>query len=71
MVDDDGSGEAGVGEVLGPFAERGVGGDGDRGSFFSFGKDLEARLCGVLVEVDVAEFVDGEEVVAVVAGNGS
>ena len=47
------------------------GGDGDGGSFFSFGEDLEEEFGGVLVEADVAEFVDGEEVVAAVAGNDS
>ena len=66
---DDSGGESFVGEGFGPLAERGVGRDGDRGAFFSFGEDLEEQLGGVLVEVDVAEFVDGEEVVAAVAGN--
>lgn len=55
---DDG-GEAFVGEGLGPFAERGDGGDRDRGAFVSFGDDPEEQLGGVLVE----------EVVAAVAGN--
>ena len=66
---DDGGGEARVGEGLGPFAERGVGGDRDCGSFFAFGEDLEEQLGGVLVEADVAEFVDREEVVAAVASD--
>ena len=64
---DDGGGESGVGEGFGPFGEGGVGGDGDGCSFFSFGEDLEEEFSGFLVEVDVAEFVDGEEVVAGVA----
>ena len=63
---DDGGGEAGVGEGFGPFGEGGVGGDGDGCSFFAFGEDLEEEFGGVLVEVDVAEFVDGEEFVAAV-----
>jgi hypothetical protein len=66
---DDGGGESWVDEGLGPFAERGVGGNGDSGSFLSFGEDLEEQLGGVLVEADVAEFVDREEVVAAVAGD--
>ena len=66
---DDGGGEAGVGEGFGPFAEWGVGGDSDCGAFFSFGEDLEEQFGGVLVEAHVAEFVDGEEVVAAVAGD--
>ena len=66
---DDGGGQARVGEGLGPFAERGVRGDGDSGSFFAFGEDLEEELGGVLIEAYVAEFVDREEVVAAVAGN--
>ena len=41
-------------KVFGPFAERGVGGDRDGGSFFSFGEDLEEEFGGVLVEADVA-----------------
>jgi len=68
---DDGGGEAWVGEGFGPFAERCVRGDRDRGSFFSFGEDLEEQFGGVLVEADVAELVDREEVVAAVAGNDS
>lgn len=62
---DDGCGEAFVVEGLAPFAERGVGRDGDRGAFFSLGEDLGEQLGGVLVEVDAAEFVYGEQVVAV------
>jgi len=65
----DGCGEAWVGESFGPFAERGVRGNSDRGAFFSFGEDLEEQLRKVLVEVDVAEFIDREEFVAAVAGN--
>jgi len=38
---DDGSDEARVGEHGSPFAERQVRADGDGGSFFSFGDDLE------------------------------
>ena len=36
--------EAGVGEDGAPFAERQVGPDGDGGSFFSLGDDLEQQL---------------------------
>ena len=66
---DDSGGESRVGEGFGPFAERCVGSDGDGGAFFSFGQNLEEEFGGVLVEADVAEFVDREEVVAAVAGD--
>lgn len=66
---DDGGGEAWVCEGFGPFAERRVRGDRDSGSFFSFGEDLEEQFGGVLIEADLAEFVDSEEVVAAVTAN--
>jgi hypothetical protein len=66
---DDGGGKAWVGEGLGPLAERGVRGDSDSGAFFSFGEDLEEQLGGVLIEADVAEFVDREELVAASASS--
>jgi hypothetical protein len=66
---DDGGDEAGVGEHGSPFAERQVGGDGDGGSFFSFGDDLEEELGAAGVELDVAEFVEQEQVEAAVAGD--
>ena len=40
-----------------------------RSFFFSFGEDLEEQFGGVLIEADVAEFVDSEEVVAAVTAN--
>jgi hypothetical protein len=67
---DDGGGQAGVGEGLAPFGERGVAGDRDRGAFFAFGEDLEQKFGGALVEVDVPELVDGQQVEASVAGDG-
>ncbi len=42
---------------------------GDGGSFFAFGQYLEEEFGGLLVEVDVTEFVDGEEVKFSVAGD--
>ena len=56
-VDDRGD-QAGVGEDGSPFAEGQVGRDGDGGSFFAFGDDLEEQFGAAGVEVDVAEFVE-------------
>jgi hypothetical protein len=49
---DDGSDEARVGEHGSPFAERQVRADGDGGSFFSFGDDLEEQFGAARVELD-------------------
>src|SRR5947209_8495894 len=48
-VDDRGA-EPGVGERLGPAAERLVGGDGDAGFLFPFGQDLEQELGAAAVQ---------------------
>lgn len=45
---DDGFGESGVGEDLGPLAEGEVGGDDQRASFVAFGEDLEDEFCGAV-----------------------
>src|SRR3954468_14231267 len=55
---DDGLGEAGVGEDLGPVAERQVGGDDQRSAFVAFGEDLEDEFGGAVGECDVAQLVD-------------
>jgi len=41
---DDRGGQAGVGEGLAPYGERGVCGDGDGRTFLSFGDDLEQQF---------------------------
>ena len=49
-VDDRGA-QAGVGEGLGPAAERFVGGDRDGGLLFAFGEDLEQQFGAAPVEL--------------------
>jgi hypothetical protein len=66
---DDGSDEARVGEHGSSFAERQVRADGDGGSFFSFGDDLEEQFGAARVELDVAELVEQEQVEAAVAAD--
>jgi len=44
------------------FAERQVRPDRDRGSFFAFCDDLEQRFGAAGVELDVAEFIEAEQV---------
>ena len=46
-----------------------VGGDGDGGLLFAFGEDLEEQLGAAGVELDVAEFVEAEQVESAVAGD--
>jgi hypothetical protein len=55
---DHGGGQAGIGEGLAPLAEAGVGGQGDGGSFLSFGDDLEQQLGTPGVDADVADLVE-------------
>ena len=66
---DDGGDEAGVGEDGAPFAEGQVGGDGDGGSFLALGDDLEEQLAAAAVDLDVAEFVEQQQVQASVAAD--
>src|SRR6516225_2394928 len=68
---DDGGAEPGVGEGGGPFAEGGVGGDGDGGAFLALGEDLEQQLGAAPVELEVAQLVQAEQVDAAVAGDGA
>ncbi len=64
----DGCGQAGVGERVAPFAERGVGRTGDGGALFTGGDDLKEQLSTAGVEVDVADFVQAQQVEAGVPG---
>ena len=66
---DDGGDEPWVGEDAAPFAERQVGGDGDRGAFFACGDDLEEQLGSAGVDLDVAKFVEAEQGETAVAGD--
>jgi len=68
-VDDDDA-EALIGEGLGPLAERCVGGERDRAAFLAFGEDLEQQLRADFVQVEVAELVQAEQVVAPVCVDG-
>ena len=69
-VDDRGA-EPWVGEGGGPFGECGVGGDRDRGAFLAFGEHLEQQLSAAPVELEVAQFVEAEQVDPAVAGDGA
>ena len=64
---DDGFCEPGVGEDLGPFAEREVGGDDHRGALVAFGDDLEDEFGCAFGEREVAELVEDDEFGAGVA----
>ena len=55
---DDAFREPRVGEHLGPFAERQVGGDDQAGAFVSVGEDLEDELGAAVGQREVAELVD-------------
>ena len=60
--------EAGVGDDLGPLGERQIGGQ-DHGRLLGpFGDHLEQELGADLGERDVADLVDGDQVVARPAG---
>src|SRR4029077_18491217 len=54
---DDGGAQPRVGEGGRPFAEGGVGGDGDGGAVLAFGEDLEQQLGAAPVELEVAQLV--------------
>src|SRR3954470_14429735 len=58
---DDGFGESGVGEDLGPFAEREVGGDDQAAAFVALREDLEDELGGTVGQGEVAELVNDNE----------
>jgi hypothetical protein len=66
---DDGLREPRVGEDLGPFAERQVGGDDQAAAFVAFGEDLEDELGGAVGQREVAEFVKDDELGARVASD--
>src|SRR3954464_7935276 len=65
----DGLGEPGVGEDLGPFAEREGGGDDQAAAFVAFGEDLEDEFGGAVGEREVPEFVEDDEFGAGVAAD--
>jgi hypothetical protein len=66
---DDGFREPGVGEHLGPFSERQVGGHDQAAAFVSFGEDLEDELGGAVGQRQVAQLVQADEFGAGVAAN--
>ena len=55
---DDGLGEPGVGEDLGPVAEGEVGRDDKAAAFVAFGEDLEDEFGGAVGQREVAQFVE-------------
>jgi len=57
------------GEHGSPFAEGQVGRDRDGGAFLAFGDDLEQQFGAAWVDLDVAEFVQTQEVEASVASD--
>ena len=66
---DDGFGESGVGEDLGPFAEGQVGGDDQAAAFVAFGEDLEDELGGAVGQREIAQLVEDDELGAGVAAD--
>src|SRR3954451_6167586 len=66
---DDGLGETGVGEDLGPFAEGQVGGDDQAAAFVAFGDDLEDELGSALGQGQVAQLIQADELGAGVAAD--
>src|SRR3954453_21673951 len=65
----DGLGEPGVGEDLGPLAEGRVGGDDKRSAFVALGEDLEDELGGAVGQREIAELVNDDQLGAGVAGD--
>jgi hypothetical protein len=63
----DGFGEAGVGEDLGPLAEREVGRDDQRGALIALGDDLKYELRGTVGQSEIPELVEDDELGAGVA----
>ena len=66
---DDGFGEAGVWEDLGPFAEGEVGRDDQAAAFVAFGEDLEDEFGGAVGQGEIAEFIKQDELGAGVASD--
>ena len=66
---DDGFGEPRVGEHLGPFAEREVGGDDQAAAFVAFGEDLEDELGGAVGQRQIAQLVADDQLGAGVAAD--
>jgi hypothetical protein len=66
---DDGLREPGVGEHLGPLAERQVGGGDQRSAFVALADDLEDEFGGTVGEGQVAKFVEDEKLDAGVAAD--
>src|SRR5436305_10656343 len=58
---DDGLRESGVGEYLGPFSEREVGGDDQAAAFVSLGEDLEDELGGAVRQRQIAQLVTQQQ----------
>jgi hypothetical protein len=56
--------QAGIGHDGSPLAEREVGADADAGAFLSFGDDLEQQFGSAGVDLDVAQFIDQQQVQA-------
>src|ERR1700746_1095688 len=60
--------EPGVGNNLGPFRERQIGGNDYRRLFSPFCDDLEQKLCADLGQGHVSHFVERDQIVASPAG---
>ena len=63
----DGRAQSWVGEGLCPGGEGFVGGDGDRGAFFSLGENLEQQLRAAPVQLQIAQLVNENQINAAVA----
>jgi hypothetical protein len=59
-----GGGHLGVAKDLWPIGERQIGGDEQRGVLVKLADQMEQQLAASLAERQIAEFVDGDDIVA-------
>ena len=59
-----GGGHPGIAEHLWPIGESQIGRDQQRGVFVQFADQVEQQLATRLAEWQVAQFVDGDEIIA-------
>ena len=64
---DDGGHQAWIGDDLAPLAEGEVRGHGHRGFLLALGQDLEEQFGATRVELDIAEFIEQQQVETAVA----
>ena len=59
-----GGGHPGIAEYLRPIGESQIGGDQQRRVFVQFADQVEQQLAARLAEWQVAQFIDGDEIIA-------